>query len=234
VLTELCGDNFDEDNTCIENCKEETTGKSVTSKAASKKCFKSAPTCEAASSCPSLLEDASDDPTGGGVSSGGGVGIGTGGTGGGGTSSKLAEAICERSVECQSGSGLTLNQCISAVSVFLEPLGSIIESGAADCIGNASCEDLEKNQEEIMTVCTGVNPNNGTCVGPTTMQLCNSSGACTNIDCKKLCGAGDSGAEGTCEKNNCACESKIEVEVESADNSSSEGASSTPLPEPEG
>jgi hypothetical protein len=238
VLAELCeGDEFEGDS-CIDECKEDTIDKSVTSKAESKKCFKNAPTCEVAQSCASLLEDAPDDPTGGGASSGGGVGIGTGGgTGGGGPSSKLAEAICQRSSECQGGSDLTLNQCISAISVFLDPLVSIIKSGAADCVANASCEDLEKNNEEIMTVCTGVNPDNGTCVGPTTLKVCNSSGACANVDCKKLCSAVDSESEGTCEvseftgKTNCLCESS--TEFESTENSSSEGGSSTPSPDPE-
>jgi hypothetical protein len=70
---------------------------------------------------------------------------------------------------------------------MLDPLASIISADAAQCIADASCDELEKMGDAKITECTGVDPNTGECVELTTLKLCNAAGICAEVDCKAVC-----------------------------------------------
>jgi hypothetical protein len=228
VLSELCDFRNEGDfnppyklgDTCEEQCSNDTSQKTLESQLATEECFKSAATCDQSQSCPTLLVGAPVNPTGGGFSSGGGVDTGTldvTSTGGTGSHTNLVKTICERSAECNvyvaGDAGRQINQCFSGLSAFLDPLQSIISEGAEQCIAGASCNELDN--EEKVPECTGLDPDKGYCASATTMEVCNTSGDCANVDCAKFCTVLNPGSEGWCKfseskgRANCSCTENI-------------------------
>jgi hypothetical protein len=157
-----------------------------------------------------------------------------GDTGSGGASvSELAKTICERGAECDADWRLEFGECVLSVSVFFEQVQSLVSAGAEQCIADLLCKEVPVAGK--MDECIGFDSQGGDCVGPLTLEFCNSAGECADVDCKKLCAAVWDDAVAECQSSEsseidtCSCSLSL-----SGGESGGGGSSGIPEPVPGG
>jgi len=121
---------------------------------------------------------------------------------GGGTTAAQAsmnqavQVICQKLVNC----GIlktSLATCVKEASKILKefPLPYFLDmSQYAGCIQQMECYwltsvDLDKTANHPIKQCTGIDYANMTCIGPSSLKVCNVSSVCQSINCSQVCAA---------------------------------------------
>jgi hypothetical protein len=107
---------------------------------------------------------------------------------------KFGERVCERIAACSDEpiSDEDVGDCALDVN---ESFASLLPDpdAIADCVDHAQCADLLSDEQNTLLACLDIDPRTTRCQDDTMLHVCNSAGACSDIDCFGVCGAQPAG-----------------------------------------
>jgi hypothetical protein len=100
------------------------------------------------------------------------------------------ERVCTRLLECsdEAVSEADLSDCSTRAD---ESFASLLPDARdiAQCVADLDCADLVSDDTSAVRACLDIDPRTTHCMDDTLLHVCNSQGACRDIDCFGVCGA---------------------------------------------
>lgn len=107
--------------------------------------------------------------------------------GSGGSGVAAAEALCQLSTNC-TGSPANADQHSQCVEAAAPSFGLLPDPGRVlECLEAMGCAQLEAGGQEAALGCIAVDPDATMCLDQQTLDICDTYGACSTIDCPSFC-----------------------------------------------